>query len=80
MVCSVSAGAEEERGWFVLVLPDVALEVFPCGAVVSAHVGKLRHETPSDGLEPLLWSESEEGGGFACTGKREEAASLSEDF
>ena len=54
--------------------------MFPCRAVVSAHVSELRHEMPIDALEPLLWSKSEEGGGFACTGKGEEAASFLEDF
>lgn len=49
----------EEGGQFALVLPDVPLEVFSCGGMISAHLCKSGHETSVDVFEPLWWSEAE---------------------
>jgi len=74
------ARTHEERGGFVLVLPNVAFEVLSCGSVVSAHLCECRHGTSVYELEPLWRSELDEVGRLVCSREGEETGGRTEDF
>ena len=79
VVSGTLAWAVEEGWWFVTVLIDRSLKVFPCGSVISAHLCELGHETSVDELEPARGSESKKSGCLPLVGKWLEAAFLPED-
>ena len=79
VVGGVTARAEEEGGWFVLVLPDTAFEVLSCGTMISAHLSEARHKASLNRLEPLRWAKSEKSRSLAGTRKGEEPAFWAED-